>query len=241
MSVKSSDEVFNAFKNLDNAKMYGNEPLKRFIYIPGTRNDRVLLVAHADTVWDKNWQKNENNLPQTLRYKYGVYSNSNKDAYCGIGSDDRAGCAILYLLQKSGHSILIVDGEEHNQIGSKYLKNNYPDLYKEINKHQFALQFDRKNKNDYKCYDLNVTKDFKQYISKNLKMYDAGKDSVTDIVTLCKDICGANLSVGYYNEHTKYEILVYSEWLRTYKNVAKMLENKQQQFLMKNKDEEKIM
>ena len=230
MSVKSSDQVFDAFKNIDGAKMYGTEPLKRFLYIKGTRDDKVLLVAHADTVWDKNWQPENNDIPQTLSYKYGVYSNSNKDANCGLGSDDRAGCAMLYLLQKSGHSILILDGEEHGQIGANFLKNEYPELFKEINSHQYALQFDRMGVNEYKCYDIPVSNQFKKYISQSMGLFDAGKKSKTDIVTLCSEMCGANISIGYYNEHTTNEILVYKEWLKAYNKVSKMLSNQQEKF-----------
>ena len=56
MSVKSSDEVIDTFANLPNAiYKQGKKPNERFVYIPGTRDDKVLLIAHADTVWDKNW------------------------------------------------------------------------------------------------------------------------------------------------------------------------------------------
>ncbi len=242
MSVKSSDEVFDAFKNIEGAQMYGTEPLKRFLYIPGTRDDKVLLVAHADTIWDKNWKQNTNDIPQTLRYKYGAYSNSNKEAECGLGADDRAGCAILYLLQKSGHSILILDGEEHGQVGANFLKNEYPELYKEINNHQYALQFDRMGQYDYKCYNIPVTNQFKRHVAFSMGLYDAGKKSRTDIVTLCSEMCGANISVGYYNEHTTNEILVYKEWLRTYNKVSKMLNKKQERFDIKRcENEEEVL
>ena len=241
MSVKSADEVFDAFKNINGAKMYGTEPLKRFLYIPGTRDDKILLVAHADTVWDKNWQPDLNDLPQTLKYKYGVYSNSNKEAQCGLGSDDRAGCAILYLLQNSGHSILILDGEEHGQVGANFLKTEYPELYKEINSHQYALQFDRMGQYDYKCYNIPVSGKFKRHVSCSMGLIDAGKKSKTDIVTLCKDMCGANVSVGYYNEHTTNEILVYKEWLRTYNKVSKMLSKKQERFDLRKNEEEDLL
>ncbi len=230
MSVKSSDEVFDAFENLEGAKKYGEEPLKRFLYIPGTRKDRVLLVAHADTVWDKNWIPKINDIPQKIKFSGGKYFNINSLAKCGLGADDRAGCAILYLLKNSGHSILIVDGEEHGQLGSNYLKTNYPEIYKEINEHQYMLQFDRRNKKDFKCYNIPVTKEFKKYLKEEIGYKDAGTKSKTDIVVLCDKICGANLSVGYYDEHTPYETLCYKEWLNTYEKVSKMLNNKQLQF-----------
>ena len=238
MNVKSSDEVFDEFAKLDNAQVYGDKPLKRFIYIPGTRKDRVLLVAHADTVWDKNYMPELLPTPQRLGYAFGKYYNENSSSLTGIGADDRAGCAILYLLKNSGHSLLILDGEEHGQIGANYLKNNYPALFKEINEHCYAIQFDRRNANDFKCYNILVTQDFKNHISKNLKMEEAGKKAKTDIVVLCEKMCGANLSVGYYGEHTEYERLDFKQWLSTYKKVSEMLQNEQKLYQTKQTQEE---
>ena len=230
VSVKSSDGVFDEFKKIEGAKMYGTEPLKRFLYIPGTRDDRVLLVAHADTVWDKNWVPEQNDIPQKLAFCDGEYFNGCDISKCGLGADDRAGCAMLYLLKNSGHSILILDGEEHGQLGSHYLKDNYPEIFEEINNHQYALQFDRRNKKDFKCYNIHVTDDFKKHIKKETGFKDAGTKSKTDIVVLCEKICGANLSIGYYDEHTAFERLKFKEWLRTYKIVENMLEQKQEKF-----------
>ena len=72
-------------------------------------------------------------------------------------------------------------------------------------------------------------------------LYDEGKKSKTDIVVLCKDICGANLSIGYYNEHTTTEILSYREWLKTYKKVEKMLSNEQLQYKTKEQNIQTFM
>ena len=237
MTVRSSDPVFEEFAKLEGAQVYGTEPLKRFIYIPGSRDDRVLLVAHADTVWDKNWRPDQDYGPQSLKYSGGHYFNSDRYSYCGIGADDRAGCAILYLLKNSGHSILILDGEEHGQLGAHFLKDNYPDLFKEINEHQYALQFDRCGNNDFKCYNIPVSEEFKDHIKDTLGFKDAGKKSRTDIVVLCENMCGANLSTGYYEEHSSCEHLCYKEWLKTYKKAEKMLENEQKRYNFAQKQE----
>lgn len=230
MSVRSSNGVFEEFAKLDGAQVFGTEPLKRFVYIPGTRADRVLLVAHADTVWDKNWRPDLNQDAQTLKFFGGQYYNTDRYACCGIGADDRAGCAILYLLKNSGHSILILDGEEHGQLGAHFLMDNYPDLFEELNNHQYALQFDRQGASDFKCYDIPVCPEFKAHIGQTLSLKDAGKKSRTDIVVLCKNMCGANVSVGYYDEHTSYERLCYKDWLKTYQKTAKMLQGEQKRY-----------
>lgn len=68
-----------------------------FVYVPGKREDRVVLIAHADTVY---------NSGQEIIFEEGIYRSGTP--YCGIGADDRAGCAILYLLKDFGHSLLRV-------------------------------------------------------------------------------------------------------------------------------------
>lgn len=236
MTVKSSDDVIEAFSVLPNAQKYDGGGMRRFVYIPGTRDDRVLLVAHADTVWDKHYMPELLPTPQRLDYMFGSYYNSNSLSLTGIGADDRSGCAILYLLRNSGHSILILDGEEHGQVGANYLKKEYPELFKEINKHSFMLQFDRRNATDYKCYNIPVSNNFKNHIYRNLKYTNAGKKSKTDIVVLCDNICGANLSVGYYGEHTEHERLNYKQWLNTYRKVEKMLEEPQKTYHTKKEE-----
>ena len=236
MTVKSSDDVIDAFAVLPNAQLYDGGGMRRFVYIPGTRDDRVLLVAHADTVWDKHYMPELLPTPQRTEYLFGKYYNSNPLSLTGIGADDRAGCALLYLLRNSGHSILIVDGEEHGQIGAHYLKEEHPEIFKEINEHSFMLQFDRRNATDYKCYDIPVTNNFKNHLYRNLGYTNAGRKSKTDIVVLCDNICGANLSVGYYGEHTEHEILVYKQWLNTYRKVSKMLEEEQKTYYTKKQE-----
>ena len=82
-------EVFARFMPLTRGGgMARGEGDTRFLYIPGTRPDRVLLLAHADTVWDA-----KPGYPAPVRYVDGVYSSQNPEL--GIGGDDRAGCAIL--------------------------------------------------------------------------------------------------------------------------------------------------
>jgi hypothetical protein len=51
----SQNDVLDKFMNLPNAFTDGTtKKQNRFVFVPGTRDDRVLLVAHADTVWLDN-------------------------------------------------------------------------------------------------------------------------------------------------------------------------------------------
>ena len=202
MPLGSSGEIFAKFRELDGAEHQGVGK-HQFLYRPGPREDRVLLVAHADTVWDCGRQEivNENGV---IRNKLG-----------GLGADDRAGCAIVWLLRDLGHSLLIVDGEESGRQGSTWLMDANPDIRNEINdKHNFVIEFDRRNGRDYKCYDVG-TPEFRKYIEAMTGYTESDRHSYTDIGTLCRKIPGANLSVGYRNEHTKQEYLVVKEWQHT--------------------------
>lgn len=211
MPLGSTGEIFAKFRELDGAEHRG-EGKQQFLYRPGHREDRILLVAHADTVWDHGQQEivRENGI---IRNKKG-----------GLGADDRAGCAMVWLLRDLGHSLLIVDGEESGRQGSHWLMEANADIRNEINdKHNFVIEFDRRNGKDYKCYDVG-TPEFKKYIEAMTNYVESDRHSYTDIGTLCRKVPGANLSVGYRNEHTEQEYLMVKEWQHTLDLCRKWLE-----------------
>lgn len=228
--IQSSEKVFDKFSCEKDAVLFNEGDKKGFVFIPGQRKDRVLLVAHADTVWDHTYMKGKE-YKQSISFEDGFYKGTNPE--CGLGADDRAGCAILYLLRNSGHSILILDGEEHGQIGAHYLKESHPDIFDEINEHQYIIQFDRRNAKEYKCYNIPVTQEFRDFIEKEMIYKDAGVKARTDIVVLCEKICGVNLSIGYYNEHKPEEKLCYAEWLHTYEILDNLLGKEQRRYILK--------
>lgn len=221
-NLDSAENVLAEFARLDNARYQGStHPLESFVYIPGSREDRVLLVAHADTVFG-------NQGKHKIIFEDGKYKSGEPDV--GIGADDRAGCAILYLLKDMGHSLLITNGEELHCLGSYAIKAFYPELYAELNEHQYIIQFDRQRSHDYKVYNIPVSLEFKNFIEKNTGYSEPDKRSNTDITVLCSKICGVNLSIGYYREHKHDEYLVYDEWKHTLDIARKMLEGKQPKF-----------
>ncbi len=202
MPLGETGEVFAGFRSLDGV-LHRGAWKRQFVYRPGTREDRVLLVAHADTVW--------NGGRQDIVRENGIIRNRQG----GLGADDRAGCAMVWLLKDLGHSLLIVDGEESGRQGSRWLMEVNPDIADDINEgHRFVLEFDRRNGRDYKCYEVG-TAEFREYIAAATGYLDAGTGSFTDICTLCRKIPGANLSVGYRNEHTNRECLVAKDWQST--------------------------
>lgn len=210
MPINSSDAVFDKFADLPNAILRGISP-NRFLYIKGTRENKVLLVAHADTVWDSKATRRE--CVNKLEINDNVISSANPAS--GIGCDDRGGCAMLWLLKDSGHSLLITDGEEQGMLGSYFLMHENKDIASEINSiHQFMIQIDRCNSTDFKCYDVG-TDEFRKYVEERTNYTEPDRDSCTDIKTLCKNICGVNLSTGYYEEHTASEYININEWQNT--------------------------
>lgn len=209
LPIESSTPVFEMFESLPNAETRQNllYPKEKFTYIEGNRKNKVLLVAHADTFWDTAY-----GIPKVY-YSDSLITKCNH----GIGADDRAGCAILWLLKDLGHSLLITDGEERGGIGSTWLmydeKNQ--DVANRINKnHQFIIQFDRRGGTDFKCYNVG-TEEFRNYINETLGYTEPDRSAGTDIVQLCRSIPGVNLSIGYYSEHTEDEYVSVDEWQNT--------------------------
>ncbi|MBR5095465.1 MAG: hypothetical protein IK095_10235 [Oscillospiraceae bacterium] len=226
MPISSPDEVFAAFRDLPGAiESHGGEK-QGYLYVPGTRPDRVVLAAHADTFFDRAYHGQE--LSNTAVLEDGVYHGTDPSA--SIGADDRSGCAILWLLRDMGHSLLILDGEEHGQIGSHYLKEQDPELFREINEHSYIVQFDRRGSSDLRFYSLPVTGAFVSFIREKTGYQDVTGPGRTDIVALCRDVCGVNLSVGYYREHHADEILAVEEWRHTLHIAREMLSGPQERY-----------
>lgn len=209
----SEDEVLSRFASLKNAQRVG-EGQEQFVFIPGTRDDRILLVAHSDTVFHRK---------PKVAYSNGTLFSKIKGV--GIGADDRAGCAMAWHLKDMGHSILIPNGEESGCRGSRFLMRN-SDWAKEINDtHRFAIEMDRMNKDDIAFYDI-ATDKFKDWCEDQFKGYYRCRGSVTDVCALCETICGCNISVGYYGQHGSGETLKVKEWERTLYMMRKVLGQK---------------
>ena len=211
--INSSDGVFDRFLEIPGSIFRGDKK-ERFLYVPGKRKNKILLVAHADTFWDSHYLDGSV-YEQKLIFKNNIIQSGSTD--CGIGADDRAGCAILWLLKDLGHSLLITDGEEHGSTGSYWLMNDpeNKDIADQINQyHQFIIQFDRRNGKDFKCYNVG-TDEFREYLKEKTGYTEPDRSAGTDIVELCRDITGVNLSIGYHYEHSEDEYLDLTKWNNT--------------------------
>lgn len=60
-----------------------------------------MLVAHADTYWDEHYGYSHN-IRHEVIFDAGIVKSANTNY--GLVADDRAGCALLWLLKGLGHS-----------------------------------------------------------------------------------------------------------------------------------------
>jgi hypothetical protein len=171
----------------------------------------ILLVAHLDTV--------HRTLP------------SNKTLFCdkskgiiwspdGVGGDDRCGVfAILEIIKEFKPHVLFCEDEEIGGIGAhKVLQTlDIPDV-------KFIIELDRSGYNDSVFYDCN-NKDFQQYINTFGFETDWGTFSDISIFAPSWNIAAVNLSVGYYNEHSKEEYINLKHMYSTINKVKNILKD----------------
>jgi len=234
----TEDEVVAKFLKLPGA-IRNKEPGFKWVYIPGKRPDRVLCVAHADTVHE---DKPINDLLWIgdVCCRIGGQSGGGwgKGAVASgpLGADDRAGCALMYDLWDGSHSLLVTTGEERGLVGARAAVQ---DIKKELEKHQFAVQVDRRGDRQAVFYDVGTDK-FKAFITSTLSKFDFEnkpwrefEGSSTDIRHICGEIllCGVNLSAGFWHEHSDGEMLLLGAWMHTRTVLKKLLKlDKLEQF-----------
>ncbi len=231
LSVPLSDsgDIFDAFAALPNAVYCkGDSKLKRFVYVPGTRSDRVVLIAHADTVWDDAYLDKPCKTLFTVDEEHQLIRSAQEGA--GIGADDRAGCAMLWKLRFSGHSLLLLDGEEHGHFGALLLQKHYPALLRQLNRHRYMLQLDLWGANYCMYHKIPNSKAFCAYIESSLSLEALDRKNGTDISYLCTSACGANISVGYLKFHTPAEVLSITAWQNMFQSLQAFLEKPQPKF-----------
>lgn len=223
---------FNLFLSL--LKIYDQHQLKRLVtqvmrshyadnniretqhytYIEGSIP--IMLVAHCDTVC-------------TAPVKEIGVLNSGDKTYIGItnkeqaplGADDRAGIFIILKIIANGYHphILLTTDEEIGGLGAIAAADEIiaPDV-------KFILELDRMGSNDAAMYDCD-NKKFKKLL------VDYGFTPVngtfSDICFFAPDwdIAAANLSVGYYHEHTPWEVVYPVDLENTLYRVQSILDN----------------
>lgn len=210
-SLDGADEIFARFESLPGAIAgKGAAPLQRYACIPGARDNKVVLVAHTDTVWDAAYGRP---AQTSVHLEDGVFKGNNDK--CGIGGDDRVGCAMLWALRDSGHTLLLVNGEEKGKHGARFLRESNPKLFRWLNRHQFMVELDLQGTGRCLFKQVDVTKRFCKYITDTLGFRDDREGGGTDLQVLCHRICGVNISVGYHGFHRPGEYVSLAHWEHT--------------------------
>jgi hypothetical protein len=130
-----------------------------------------------------------------------------------LGADDGAGVALLCHMikeQVAGHYFFFA-GEEIGGIGSSYLADNFDTLFPTLKLNR-AIAFDRKGTSDVIVSQFCGTccsDSFALALCKKLGTeYKPAQGSFTDTANFVSFILECtNVSVGYYNEHSKNEYL----------------------------------
>ncbi|MDR0392197.1 MAG: hypothetical protein LBH59_09850 [Planctomycetaceae bacterium] len=173
--------------------MYGGQP--PYYYRIGTVP--ILLVAHVDTVWQREPKKSE--ITDT-----GLIISSNRSE--GIGADDRVGMYIIdKIFEEIDCSVLYTDEEEIGGNGARQFVDDYPD-----EQYNCIVEFDRRNNNDAVFYNC-PNKNFIDIVCSEYWQFQRGSSSDISIIAPAFDCAAVNFSCGYYNAHKPKEHVVITD------------------------------
>lgn len=193
----------------------GYNPILRdgFIYAEG--NIPVILLAHMDTVFS---DENKN-----ISIKKDIITSTN-----GLGADDRAGVyGVLHIIREGFRPhVLFLEDEEIGGVGA--LKFTLSDIQVDA---KYMIELDRQGEDDCVFYDCD-NREFIDYVEQFGFRENYGSFSDISEIAPSLGVCAVNLSVGYYHQHTKNELLVLNELQATLDKVMNMLsEVPEEQFI----------
>ena len=194
-------------------EMYGKEnSIINDKYVVGIGNEPLALVSHLDTVHSSPAYKIYHDRVENVLW-----------SPMGLGADDRAGVYSIIHIINSGYkpTVIFTTDEEVGGVGAAALAK---DIVKMPTDLRFMLELDRRGSVDCVFYDCD-NPDFEKYINSFGFTTDIG--SFSDICFIAPDwgLAAANLSIGYYDEHTKQEILKVDEMHETIKKVCNIIED----------------
>ena len=163
--------------------------------------DKPILNSHMDTVQDEN----DSMLQHFAKIRGNVLS-----GYGTIGADDKCGIyLILDIIRERKVNFLFTVEEEIGCVGAGHFvaENN-------IRSFPYSLTLDRFGSSDIICYNNEYgTLKFQNDLSAVGKKfgYNPAKGVLSDADQISDQLSCANLSVGYYNHHTKTEFVLVNE------------------------------
>jgi putative aminopeptidase FrvX len=198
----------------NNIKFYEDEfgNLYNFDY-----QNNMFLSSHMDTV-----KRNQTLLLE--ENEISIKSNSI------LGGDDSCGVAIILTLlfeRKLKFNWILTSREEIGGIGSKYFLKNNKQLLENQN---FGLILDRKGNSDIICtYNEYGGADLEKALLTIGKKYNykSAMGVWSDCDRFREATPCANISVGYYNQHTEKEYIVYEDLYKAYQYTKDIIINLQ--------------
>ena len=184
---------------------------------------KPMLSAHTDTV-QSDFDKD---LTKFIKIHGDILS-----GYGVIGGDDKCGIYIILKLLEDGEkfNFVLPASEEVGGVGSDYFMTSHGDLVTDT---PYALVLDRKGSSDIIGFKNDYCEmDFQNVLERVGKQFGFSENMGTfsDADAFSKATASANLSVGYYNPHTKYEYVKLSEMANTMNFVHAMIKNVDETF-----------
>lgn len=183
--------------------------------------NRPLLNAHMDSVQDF--------IDGYLQNFTKIYGNQFLKGYGNIGADDKCGIyIILELLKTNSFNFLFTVQEESGLVGSSYfIRQN------DISYIPYGLTFDRMGASDILCVNNDYgTPEFEKALEEIGKKfgYIPSTGLISDADNISDQISTCNLSVGYYNHHSKNEFVDIVELENALKFSQTILDNIDEKF-----------
>ena len=199
-----------------------NEPMAYVVCIG--ENTGVLWSCHTDTVHRINdnitHEISKINKPtkhNTSKYEQEVYALAEHETTTCLGADNGAGMwLLLEMIEANVNGTYIFHtGEECGGIGSSYMANHQIEF---LSQFTHAIAFDRRGTNSiithqfYRCCSDKFAQEFGDIL---YELSNAQIDLQLDATGVFTDTANyvgiipecTNISIGYYNEHTKNEYL----------------------------------
>lgn len=185
----------------------------KYILCEGEIDTPIMLTAHMDTVFKSP--------PKHIYYDKEQHIMWSPE---GLGADDRAGVFAIVKILQAGYrpTICLTTDEEKGSLGAEKMLIDIPHNPFEL---KYIIELDRRGENDCVFYGCNNEK-FIDFVEKFGFLTNWG--TFSDISSICPfwEVAGANLSVGYENEHSKTEFLNTEALYLTIQKVKNMLNEK---------------
>lgn len=183
-----------------------------------TPENHIVLVAHYDTVFDPQEEKE-------VLVEGGRWTSPQ-----GLGADDGAGVLALMHLYHYYREVepqnmpffIFTDGEEIGLFGAEELASN---SNIDFSRALYFIEIDRRGYRECVFYN-NEPEEFISYVESFGFFRNKGISSDIRLLGRRYNLCSVNLSAGYYNAHSTKEYFVPEHLFYTLERVKEMLRNK---------------